>query len=289
MIPLSLTRDTAGPMGRTVRDVAILLPAISGVDPDDPISSPNRPELPSDYTRFLQPGGLKGARLVVAREYFGGQPDCDRVIEDAMKVLRDLGAELFDQPDGLSTTGSQPESRIVSNHDLKSQLNKYLAQLPPNAPVRSLDQLVEFNERSDRELKYWGQSSLVAAAKSTPPSEEQYLAAREKMWKVSRDAIDSILQKHKADAIIAPSLTPSPVIDYVLGDGRVTACTLPACAAGYPHLNVPAGFVHNLPISLSFFGTAWSEPTLFRLGYAFEQATKARKKPQFLPTIGLPT
>ena len=290
IIPLSLTRDTAGPMGRTVRDVAILLGAMTGIDAADPMTAPNRPEPMKDYTRFLDPGGLKGARLVVAREYFGGHPGSDMVIEAAMKVLRDQGAELFDQPDGLSTEPYQSESRILSNHDMKAELNRYLSQLPEHFPVRTLAQLVEFNERNrDRELQFYGQSALIAAEKAPPVSEERYLAAREKCWRLSRDeGIDAILKKHRADAIIAPSLTPSFVTDFVMGDGRTVACTIPACTAGYPHLNVPAGFVHGLPVTLSFFSTAWSEPALLRLGYAFEQATKARRKPEFLPTLAFP-
>jgi amidase len=290
IIPLSLIRDTAGPMGRTVRDVAIILAALQGVDPEDPLTTPNRPELPADYTRFLDAGGLKGARLVVAREFFGAHAVRDKVIEDAMKVMRDQGAELFDQPDGLSTTPYQDESRILGNHDMKAQLNRYLSQLPEHFPVRTLAQLVEFNNRNaDRELQFFSQSNLESAEKAPPVSEERYIEARDKCWRLSRDeGIDKILKMHRADAIIAPSLTPTFVTDFVMGDGRVTACTLPACTAGYPHLNVPAGFVYGLPVSLSFFGTAWSEPTLLKLGHAFEQATRARRKPQFLPTLEFP-
>ena len=291
IVPLSLTRDTAGPMGRTVRDVAIMLGAMVGIDPEDEITAPNREQPPTDYARFLKPDGLKGARLVVAREYFGAHHGRDMVIEAAMKVLRDQGAELFDQPDGLSTTAYQDESRILGNHDMKAQLNKYLSQLPEHFPVRTLAQLIEFNERnSDRELQFFGQSALISAEKAPPVSEERYVQALEKCWRLSRDeGIDKVLKMHRADAIIAPSLTPTFVTDFVMGDGRVAACTLPACNAGYPHLNVPAGFVHGLPVSLSFFGTAWSEPTLFRLGYAYEQASKARRKPQFLPTLNFPS
>ena len=294
IIPLSLTRDTAGPMARTVRDVAILLGAMAGIDPDDPITAPNREPPAADYTTSLKADGLRGARLVVAREFFGGHPGSDKVIEDAMAVLREQGAELIDQADGLKATPAfEAESRFVSNHDNPAALNRYLSQLPAHFPVRSLDQLIDFNEKnSDRELKFWGQSSLIAAAKAAKGpavSEERYLEARETCWRLAREqGIDAILKKHRADAIIAPSLTPAFVTDFVMGDGRTVACTLPACDAGYPHLNVPAGFVHELPVSLSFFGTAWSEPTLLRLGYAFEQATKARRKPRFLPMLSFP-
>jgi amidase len=290
IIPLSITRDTAGPMGRTVRDVAIMLAAMAGADPEDPISAPNRGPMPNDYTQFLKPDGLKGARLVVAREYFGANVNSDKVIEAAMQILRDQGAELFDQPDGLAATPYQAENRIVSQHDNRAAIDRYLSQTPPDFPIRSLAQVIAFNEKNKpRELQFYGQSNLISSQNAPPIPEDTYIAARDKCWRLSRDeGIDAILKKHRADAIIAPSLTPTFVTDFVMGDGRVVACTLPACAAGYPHLNVPAGFVFGLPISLSFFGTAWSEPTLFRLGYAFEQATKARRKPQFLPTLTIP-
>ena len=291
IIPLSLTRDTAGPMGRTVRDVAIMLGAMTGADPEDPITAPNRGQQPSDYTQFLKTDGLKGARLVVAREFFGAHHGSDQVIEAAMKVLRDQGAELFDHTEAIIPAAYQAESRIVANHDNKAELNRYLSQLPEHFPVRNLAQLVEFNERNaDRELQFFGQSNLISSSKAPTVSEERYVEARDKSWRLSREeGIDKVLKMHRADAIIAPSLTPAFVIDFVMGDGRVTACTLPACDAGYPHLNVPAGFVHELPVTLSFFGTAWSEPTLFRLGYAYEQASKERRKPKFLPTLDFPT
>jgi amidase len=289
IIPLSLTRDTAGPMGRTVRDVAILLGAMQGTDAEDGITAPGRGAVPAEYTQFLKADGLKGARLVVAREFFGANEGTDAVIEGAIAVLRAQGAEVFDEAEGLSQTAIQAEARVVSQHDNRAQMDRYLAQLPERFPVRSLAQLIEFNEtHKDRELQFYGQSNLIQSQKAPVIPEERYVAARDKSWAMARAAIDGLLAKHEADAIIAPSLTPAFVTDHVMGDGRVEACTQPACAAGYPHLNVPAGFVFGLPVSLSFFSTAWSEPTLFRLGYGFEQATRARRKPGFLPSLGGP-
>jgi amidase len=233
---------------------------------------------------------LKGARLVIAREYFGGHSGADALIEDCMKILKAQGAELFEQADGLSTAPYQEPSRVGSRSDLKSELNKYLARTPRDFPVRSLADVIAFNERHhDRELQYYGQQNLINAEKNGGDrSDPKARDARAKARQMAADSIDLVLAKHHADAVIAPSLTPTFLTDIVMGDGRVVACTIPCCTAGYPHLSVPAGYVQGLPVNLSFFGTAWSEPTLFRLGYAFEQATRARQKPQFLPTLTFP-
>ncbi len=235
--------------------------------------------LHSDYTQFLTPGGLRGARLAVAREYFGFHPGADALIETCMKVVKEEGAELFEQADLLSSAPYQQDSGLVSRYDLKADLNEYLAKLPSHLPVRSLTELIAFNEQHrEQELKYYGQSNLIAAEKTGDRSEKKYQDALARCRRLSgAEGIDAVVAKHRADAIIAPSLTPAFVTDWVMGDGRANACTIPACTAGYPHITVPAGFVDGLPVGLSFFGAAWSEPVLFRLAYAFEQATKARK------------
>lgn len=287
IIPLSITRDTAGPMARTVRDTAILLGAMVGVDAEDDETAASAGRFQVDYTSFLEADGLKGARLVVAREYFGGHAGGDALIESCMNILKDRGAELFEQADGLSTAPYQEVSRVGSRSDFKSELNKYLAKTPKDFPVRSMADVIAFNLRHrDRELKYYGQESLINAEKNGGDrNDPKARDARAKARQMAAESIDAVLAKHRADAVIAPSLTPTFLTDYVMGDGRVVACTIPCCTAGYPHLSVPAGYVAGLPVNLSFFGTAWSEPALFRLGYAFEQATKARRTPQFLPTL----
>src|SRR5947207_9083425 len=198
-----------------------------------------------------------------------------------MKILREQGAELFEQVDGLSTA---PYAQMGRGSELKYELNKYLAKTPRDFPIRSLADVIAFNERHrDRELQYYGHENLISGEKKgVDPTDPSVRDARAKATQMARESIDVVLAKHHADAFIAPSLTPTFLTDVVMGDGRVVAPTIPCVTAGYPHLSVPAGYVHGLPVNLSFMGPAWSEPTLFRLGYAFEQITKARKKPTFI-------
>jgi amidase len=292
IIPLSLSRDTAGPMARTVRDTAIMLGAMVGVDPEDPVTGESAGHFQVDYTQFLNADGLKGARIVVAREYFGGHPGGDALIEACITIMKAQGAEFFDVSEGLSTASFQPAGAggggRGAGSELKVELNKYLAKTPKDFPVRSLADVIAFNERHrDRELQYYGQQNLINGEKNgVDPSDPKVKDARAKQTMAARQAIDSALAAHRADAFIAPSLTPTFLTDYVMGDGRVVAPTIPCVTAGYPHLSVPAGYVHGLPVNISFMGPAWSEPVLFRLGYAFEQATRARRKPRFIPTLG---
>jgi amidase len=286
IIPLSISRDTAGPMARTVRDTAIMLGAMVGVDPADPATSESDGHFQVDYTQFLRADGLKGARIVVAREYFGGHPGGDALIDACIAIMKEHGAEFFEVTEGLSTTPYANAGRGGS--ELKVELNKYLARTPSDFPVRSLADVIAFNERNhDRELLYYGQQNLINAEKNAvDPADPKAREARDRAKRMARESIDGALAKYRADAFIAPSLTPTFLTDYVMGDGRVVAPTIPCVTAGYPHLSVPAGYVHGLPVNISFMGPAWSEPTLFRLGYAFEQITKARKKPMFIPTLG---
>ncbi|HUU33199.1 MAG TPA: amidase [Vicinamibacterales bacterium] len=287
IIPLNLSRDTAGPMARTVRDTAIMLAGMVGVDPEDPVTQQSAGKGQADYTPYLVVDGLKGARIVVAREHFGGHPGGDALIESCIQVMKGLGAEFFDVTEGLDTASFQAGGGRGGS-ELKAGLNAYLAKTPQDFPVRSLADVIAFNERNrDRELQYFGQSSLINGEKDgVDPSDPKVMDARATQVMAARQRIDAALAAHKADAFIAPSLTPTFLTDYVMGDGRVVAPTIPCVIAGYPHLSVPAGYVYGLPVNISFMGRAWSEPVLFRLGYAFEQASRARRKPQFIPTLG---
>ena len=289
IIPISHSQDTAGPMARTVRDAAILLGALAGMDPRDPATSASQGKAQTDYTKFLDPAGLKGARLGVERKFFGGNAAADRIIEDCLALMKSAGAELVD-PAILPSHGKyDDDEQQVMLYEFKTDLNAYLAGLGANVHVRSLADLIAFNrEHRDQEMPYFGQELFEQAQSKGPLSEKAYRDARAKCVKLSRaEGIDALIKQHKLDAIVAPTITPAPLNDLVLGDANWPACTTPAAVAGYPHITVPAGFVQGLPVGLSFFGPAWSEPVLLKLAYAFEQASKARKPPRFAATADL--
>lgn len=287
VIPVSETQDTAGPMARTVREAAIVLGAMTGVDPEDKATQGSAGKSYRDYTQFLTAGGLRGARIVVAREYFGIHAGTDQVIERCLDLLKNEGAVLIDQPDRLGGGSYQRDMLEVFFYDFKADINEYLSKLPARFPVRSLADLIAFNEKNkDREMPYFGQDLLEKSLERGPRTDKRYQEARAKCLRLGRtEGIDAVLSKHQAIAIVAPSLTPAFLTDWITGDGFSSACTIPACVSGYPHITIPAGFVHGLPVGLSFFGAAWSEPVLLRLAYGFESVNKARQKPSFAPTV----
>jgi amidase len=289
IIPISHTQDTAGPMGRTVRDVAILLSVLAGLDPDDKMTVESKNKSYDDYTRFLDPKGLKGARIGVVRKMFGYNDAVDALINNALEVLKREGATIID-PAEIETYGKFDETETtVLHYELKADLNAYLEKLGPRAPVHSLKEIIEFNERNKaKEMPYFGQDTFIKAEAKGPLTSKEYLEALEKNRQLSRkDGIDAVMVKFKLDALVAPTDSPAWMTDLVVGDHAVGRSTTPAAVAGYPHITVPAGFVFGLPVGLSFFGRAWSESTLLKLAFAYEQATKFRKPPLFLATAHL--
>lgn len=289
IIPISHSQDTAGPMGRTVRDVAILLGAMAGNDPRDAAAKAATGKRQPDYTKFLDPGGLKGARLGVERKFFGANAATDRVMEECLAEMKRQGAVLVD-PANLPSHGKYDDDELeVLLYEFKTDLNKYLGALPGSARVHSLADVIAFNRaHAPEEMPYFEQEIMERAEKKGPLSEKAYLEARAKCIRLSRsEGIDAVIAKHKVDAIVAPTCTAAPLNDFVLGDPNLPACTTPAAVAGYPHITVPAGFVRGLPVGISFFGTAFSEPVLLKLAYSFEQATKARRPPAFRATVEL--
>jgi amidase len=289
IIPISHSQDTAGPMARTVRDAAILLGAMAGVDPRDPATQAAAGKIQNDYSKFLDPRGLKGARLGVERKFFGGNAATDHLIEDCLAMMKREGAELID-PANLPSHGQFDGDEFqVLLYEFKADLNRYLGGLGPKTRVRSLADLIAFNRQHRREeMPYFEQEIFEQAQEKGPITDKAYIDARAKCVRLSRaEGIDSLIATHKLDAIVAPTTIPAPFNDLVLGDGSWPACTTPAAVAGYPHITVPAGFVRGLPVGVSFFGPAWSEPTLLKLAYAFEQARKARKPPKFAATADL--
>jgi amidase len=276
-------------MGRTVRDVAILLGVLAGVDPDDKTTADGRDKSFADYTRFLDPKGLKGARVGVVRKMFGFNDAVDALINDALQTMQREGATVVD-PAEIETMGKFDETETtVLHYELKADLNAYLATLGPRAPVRSLKDVIAFNERNKlKEMPYFGQDTFLKAQAKGPLSSKEYREALEKNRRLSRkEGIDAVMDKFKLDALVAPTEGPAWLTDLVAGDHITGRSTTPAAVAGYPHITVPAGFVFGLPVGVSFFGRAWSEPTLLKLAYAFEQATRFRKPPPFLPTADL--
>ena len=273
IIPIAHSQDTAGPMARTVADAAILLGALTG----------------ADYTKSLDPNGLRGARIGVARDkFFGFSEETDRVIEAAIQEMKRRGAEIVDPAD-IPTAGKfdDSESEVLS-YEFKNDLNLYLGALGPKAPVHSLADVIAFNEsHREREMPYFGQDLMIKAQAKGPLSSKEYLAALEKDHRLSRtEGIDAVMSKHRLDALVAPTAGPAWCTDLIDGDHDPGGSSTPAAVAGYPNINVPAGYAFGLPVGISFFGAANSEALLIKLAYAFEQATRHRRAPKFLPRAG---
>jgi amidase len=288
IIPISHSQDGAGPMCRSVRDAAILLGALTGVDAQDPATAASAGKSQTDYAQFCDANGLKGARIGVARKYFGFSDAVDALMEQALDGIKKQGATLVDPAD-IETLGKFDESELlVFMYELKADLNAYLARLGPSAPVRTLKDIIEFNERNrQKEMPYFGQDLFLKAEAKGPLTEKAYVDALDKNHQLARiEGIDATMDKYRLDAIVAPTGGPAWLTDLVNGDHVAGGSSNAAAVAGYPNINVTAGFISGLPVGVSFFGRAWSEPTLIRLAFAFEQTTKARQGPRFLSTIG---
>ena len=285
IIPIAHSQDTAGPMARTVRDAAILLGALTGVDARDSATDASRNRSYTDYTQFLATDGLKGARIGIARQYFNISPAVTAIMEDCIALIRDAGAVIVD-PANLPSFEKWRDTELqVMLYEFKADLNRYLAAR--GGSMKSLQDVIAFNSaHRAREMPYFGQELMEQAQQKGPLSEHEYKNALQTNHKLTRkEGIDAVLAKHHVDAIIGPTSGPSWTTDWVSGDHADSGCASPPAVAGYPHITVPAGFVFGLPIGISFFGAAWSEPKLLKFAYAFEQARRARRKPQFASTV----
>ncbi len=287
IIPISASQDTAGPMARTVRDAALLLNGMLGRDATDSSMRGIPAGLPTDYTRTLTNDGLRGMRIGVARNHFGFDVRVDRLMEDAIKVMRDRGATIIENANVPNAEKYGPQEYEVLLHEFKAGLNAYLGALPATVPIHSLAELILWNEKNqDAELQWFGQETLTQAQKRGPLSSQVYRRARETCVRLSRrEGIDAVLKRTRCDVLVGPTGGPAWVIDLVNGDHFGGGVSTAPAVAGYPHLTVPAGRVAGLPIGISFFGAAWSEPQLLRAGFAFEQATLHRVRPAFAPTV----
>jgi len=289
IVPISHSQDGAGPMCRTVRDAATVLGALTGVDSEDNATAESRGKSYTDYTQFLRADGLRGARIGVARKTFGFMDGVDKVMEAALEAMKKEGAILVD-PVEIETAGKWSETEsTVFMYELKADLNAYLARPGFNPPVKTLKEIIEFNEKNrEKEMPYFGQDFFLKAEEKGPLSSKEYIEALEKNHQLARkEGIDVTMEKHNLDALVGPTGGPAWLTDWVDGDHFGGGSSGAAAVAGYPNVTVPAGFIFGMPVGISFFGRAWSEPVLIRLAYAFEQATKVRKPPKFLPSVNL--
>jgi amidase len=289
IIPIAHSQDTAGPMARTVTDAAILLTALAGVDSRDSATAVSKGHASPDYTKFLNADGLKGARIGVMREkFFGFNDSVDALMATAIDDIKRLGAVVVD-PTEIPTNGKYDDTELeVLLYEFKADLNKYLASLGPKAPVKTMADIIAFNEKNkDREMPYFAQELMVRSQAKGPLTEKKYLDALAKNHRMSRtEGIDAVMIKHKLDAIITVTGGPAWVTDVINGDHYTGGYSTASAVAGYPHITVPVGFAFGLPCGMSILGRAWSEPKLISIAYAFEQATKHRRAPKFIPTLG---
>jgi amidase len=289
IIPISHSQDTAGPMARTVRDAAVLLGPLTGVDPRDEATAASDGRAHADYTQFLDPDGLRGARIGVARSITGFDPRVVALLERALDDMRAAGAVIVDPANLDSAAWNDPLTLVLLEYEFKADLNAYLAELGPDAPVKTLEDVIAFNEaNADLEMPYFGQERLHDAQARGPLTEQAYLDAKRTIQRATReDGIDRLMDEHRLDAIVAPTTDVAWPTDHIRGDrfdGGDSAGL--AAIAGYPDISVPMGFVEGLPTGISFFGRAWSEPVLLRIAYAYEQASMRRQAPTFAPTLG---
>ncbi len=289
IIPIAHTQDTAGPMTRTVADGAALLGAMAGVDPRDPATAASEGRSHSDYTQFLDAGGLRGMRIGVERSYFGVDARVDDLMEDAIVAMARAGATIVD-PALLATRREigAPSYQVLL-YEFKADLAAYLEMSGAPNGMRALADLISFNEANvDREMPFFGQEIFLRAQETDGLASPAYLEALETARRLSRDqGIDALMEEHGLDAIVSPTTRPAWKTDLVNGGLSSAGSSGPAAIAGYPSVTVPNGYVHGLPVGILFFGRAWSEPTLLRIAFAYEQATGHRRSPDLPLSLDL--
>lgn len=282
VIPISFTQDTPGPMARTVRDAAICLGAIVGVDTADEKTLESQGKYFNDYTQFLKEDGLNGKRIGFYTEPIGKNFKVDTLMYQAIDFLKSKGAEIIEIEEILKGNVSNYSFQIML-YEYKDGLNKYFQSLGPDAPIKNIEDLIAFNLSDSIELQYFDQKYLEMARDKGDLESKEYKEALAKLMKGSReDGIDKVMHEHNLDAIIAPTGSPAWKTDLTNGDSFQIGSSSPAAQSGYPNITVPMGFVDELPVGISFFGKAWSEPILLEIAYAYEQGTKHRKEPKFL-------
>jgi amidase len=284
IIPISISQDTAGPMARTVADAALMLNGLVGVDPADPASAAAAGKIASDYTTFLNADALQGKRIGVLRQVMGFHPAVDAAIEAAIAAMKSKGAELVDVKIAGYNSWNDAEFSVLL-YEFKDGLNTYLKS--SGAPHASLEALIAYNKaNAERTMPFFGQEIFEQAQAKGPLTDAEYIKARDNARRLAgRDGMLAALDGNKLDALIAPSMSPAWPTDHVLGDHFLGAGYGMAAVAGTPSITVPMGETHGLPLGLTIMGRAYGEGDLLALAYAFEQATKARKAPEFKPTL----
>jgi amidase len=284
IIPISFTQDTPGPMGRTVEDVAKCLGVLTGVDSTDSKTFGSAGNFLTDYTKFLNKDGIKGKRIGLLKDEMGFLPKVDTIIRQVVASLKELGAEVV-EIEAPKDAGYNQASYQVLLYEFKDGLNKYFISLGQNVPVKNLKELIEFNKKDSVELRHFDQNIFELAEKKGDLESAEYKTAMAKMLKATReDGIDKMLKDNKLDALMAPTGSPAWKTDLILGDHFMGGSSSLAAIAGYPSITVPAGFIEELPVCVSFFGKAWSEPALIEIAYSYEQSSKNRRAPKFLAT-----
>jgi amidase len=285
IIPISKTQDTAGPMARTVKDAVMLLTALAGMDEADAATVASKGKTEADYTKFLDSAGLSGKRIGIEKSFLKGNEAVVSLFKEAIAVLKSKGAKIkeIDLLSELKTIGDA--EYLVLLYEFKDGLNKYLAA--SNAKVKSLADVIDFNKKNEgKAMPFFKQETLEMAQSKGGLDSKEYLDALKKSTTTSRNAIDTILKKNKLTAIVGPTNGPACCIDLINGDYDTGfSFSSPAAMAGYPHITVPMGEVLGLPMGLSFFGTAYAEPELIKLAYAYEQASKKRMLPKFIKSL----
>lgn len=283
IIPISHTQDTAGPMCRTLKDAAYLLGALTGKDENDSATQKNRDKIYTDYVQFLDVNGLKGARLGIGRGYMGFHEAADPIYEKAFEIMRQAGAELIDLEDRIGQVDGDDTYNVLL-YEFKDGVNKYLATTGTNIPVKNLEELIKYNkDNEEKAMPYFKQEILEQAQEKGDLSSKEYQDALARMQKGYRqEGIDKVMDSNNLDAIVAPTRGFSWTIDLINGDHGRGGSSSPAACSGYPSITIPGGFAFGLPLGISFFGRAYSEPKLLKLAYAFEQASQHRSKPGFL-------
>ncbi|MES2348499.1 MAG: amidase [Pseudomonadota bacterium] len=287
IIPIAHSQDTAGPMARSVADAALMLAAMTGVDPSDPVTQEGAGKA-GDYRAALRTGALQGKRIGVARNFFGSNDELDAVIEKALQELKAQGAVLVDTEVPNTSKYGDSETEVLL-YEFKADLAAYLKEYAPDAPVASMADVIAFNQRNhQKELPFFGQEYLERSEAKGDLDTPAYREALANNHRYARaEGLDQVMKEHRLDALVAPTGGPAWLTDFINGDHFGGSFSSPAAVAGYPHITVPAGYVHGLPVGLSFVGAAYSEAALIGMAYSYEQATKHRRAPQFPASVSL--